>query len=79
MYLQRACRKSIPCEISECQIIASERHATQNEKTFAGEQMKGVMNADGMIKQWLLKSTCSLYTVFPQMSSCDSFTPSLFS
>lgn len=42
MYLQRACRKSIPCEISECQIIASERHATQNEKTFAGEQMKGV-------------------------------------
>lgn len=73
MYLQRACRKSIPCGISECKIIAPERHATQNEKTFAGEWMKGVMNADGIIKQWLLKSTQSLYTVFPQMSSCDNF------
>lgn len=37
--------------------------------------MEGVMNADGIIKQWLLKSTYSLYTVFPQMSSCGNFTP----
>lgn len=75
MYLQRACRKSIPRGISECKMIAPERHASQNEKTFAGEWMKGVMNAGGIIKQGLLKSTYSLYTVFPQMSSCDNFTP----
>lgn len=75
MYLQRACRKSFPCGISECKMIDPERHASQNEKTFAGEWMKGVMNAGSIIKQGLLKSTYSLYTVFPQMSSCDNFTP----